>query len=114
MSRKAAGLRAWVLQRVTAILLGLLTLVFATYFVAVPPATPEEWRAVVGTPLIGLLILMAALSLLLHAWVGIRDVLMDYVPIFALRFALLTAFGVGFVACGLWVLQIVVRAQVAG
>jgi len=114
MSRKASGLRAWVLQRVTAVLLFLLTLVFAIYFIVSPPATVEEWRAVVGTPLVGLLILMATLSLLLHAWVGIRDVLLDYAPIFALRFALLTLFGVGFVACGLWVLQIVSRALVAG
>ncbi|CAK0751158.1 hypothetical protein CCP4SC76_2210002 [Gammaproteobacteria bacterium] len=31
--------------------------------------------------------------MLLHAWVGIRDVVIDYVPRLALRLLLLTLFG---------------------
>jgi len=42
---------------------------------------------------------------------GIRDVFIDYVPIIPLRLVLLTLFGLGFIACGFWVVQILVLAR---
>jgi succinate dehydrogenase / fumarate reductase, membrane anchor subunit len=114
MSRKATGLRAWIVQRVTAVILAVFAVVAVAYFVASPPGSAEVWRATVASPLVSTAILLTVVALLWHAWVGIRDVLIDYVHLFSARLTLLSLFGLGFVACGLWALQVVVRVQVIG
>jgi len=111
MSRTATGFRAWILQRISAAWLGLSALASLGYFLLSPPETFEQWRSVVAHPGVGTLILITVLALLLHAWVGIRDVLMDYVPRLTLRFTLLSLFGLGFIACGLWALQVILLAR---
>ncbi len=111
MSRTASGFRAWILQRISAAWLGLFVLATLGYFLLSPPATFEQWRAFVAHPVVGTLILVTVAVVLLHAWVGIRDVLIDYVPPLALRLTLLSLFGLGFVACGLWALQVILLAS---
>jgi succinate dehydrogenase / fumarate reductase membrane anchor subunit len=49
---------------------------------------------------------MVAIPLLMaHAWVGIRDVLMDYVKPLGARVGAMAAFALVFLASGLWALQ---------
>jgi succinate dehydrogenase / fumarate reductase membrane anchor subunit len=50
--------------------------------------------------------------LLAHAWVGIRDVLIDYVKPIAVRIGLLALFALLFLASGLWALQALILVQV--
>jgi succinate dehydrogenase / fumarate reductase membrane anchor subunit len=79
-----------------------------------PPASHEFWRAWVADPWVGIAILVFFLSLLLHAWIGIRDVLIDYVRPIGPRLTLLAVFGLGLVGCGLWVLRVVLMAGAGG
>jgi len=53
------------------------------------------------------------LALLLHGWVGIRDVLMDYISIFALRLLLLSLFGLFFIAMFVWSVSVLLGVVVA-
>jgi succinate dehydrogenase / fumarate reductase membrane anchor subunit len=41
-------------------------------------------------------------ALLLHAWVGFRDVIVDYVHPLAFRLSMLALLGSGLLAIGLW------------
>jgi succinate dehydrogenase / fumarate reductase membrane anchor subunit len=52
--------------------------------------------------------------LLLHVWVGLRDILMDYVHMLALRLSLTAVLLLSLVACGLWALRILWQAGYAG
>ena len=45
-------------------------------------------------------------ALLAHAWVGLRDVLIDYVHATTIRVALLGSVGLGLTAMGVWVVRI--------
>jgi len=45
-------------------------------------------------------------ALLAHAWVGVRDVLIDYVHAMAIRAALLGLVGLSLTAMGVWVVRI--------
>jgi succinate dehydrogenase / fumarate reductase flavoprotein subunit len=79
VSRRASGLKAWVLQRATAVYLAL----FATYLIfkfgfAVPAdhAALVDWAS---TPWVALGLLVFVPVTLSHAWVGFRDLFMDYV-----------------------------------
>jgi succinate dehydrogenase / fumarate reductase membrane anchor subunit len=113
MSRRASGLRAWFLQRATAIYLILFTLYLLQQMIFNPPADYAAWRDWVAHPLVSLATLLFFASLLLHAWVGIRDVIIDYVHPTAIRVSVLTVIGFGLVGCAAWALKIIILAQVA-
>jgi succinate dehydrogenase / fumarate reductase membrane anchor subunit len=111
MSRKASGLRAWVLQRLTAVYL----LLFFPYLVATlafrPPADHAAWVAWLGDPGVSVALLLFAAALLMHVWVGVRDAVIDYVRPIGARVTLLALIGFGLVACGLWTLKVIVLAR---
>ncbi|MES9857179.1 MAG: succinate dehydrogenase, hydrophobic membrane anchor protein [Sedimenticola sp.] len=101
MSRQASGLRAWALQRVTAVYLGIYFIYLFAYLTFSGPETYEAWRDYLAHPVASIAMQLFFVSLLIHSWVGIRDVLIDYVPRFSIRVLLLTLFGTGLVGCGL-------------
>ncbi|RMD80322.1 MAG: succinate dehydrogenase, hydrophobic membrane anchor protein, partial [Gammaproteobacteria bacterium] len=84
------GLRAWVAQRLSAVYLLLYSLYLAGRLGGEGlPGDSAAWRAFLAEPLMGSATLVLVLMLLLHAWVGVRDVLIDYVHPWRLRLALL-------------------------
>jgi succinate dehydrogenase / fumarate reductase membrane anchor subunit len=113
VSRQASGLRAWILQRISAIYLGVFSVILAAHFLFEPPADYVAWQQWVTQPWVTLGLFLFIASLLLHAWVGIRDVLIDYVHPLMLRLSLLTLFGLLFIGSGLWALQAIFLAHAA-
>lgn len=88
------GQHAWMLQRVTALVLLLFVAVCAAYLLVGPPLTFERWRAIATSTHGAVLIVVLFAALALHAWVGIRDVVLDYVHPPAVRLPLLALIGV--------------------
>ncbi len=83
MSRQASGLRAWLLQRVTAVYIGLFLVWLLAILLFDPPADGAAWRAWIARPLVSVAFALSIGGVALHAWVGIRDVLIDYLhPLF--------------------------------
>ena len=105
MSRKASGLKAWVLQRATAIYIALFSILLLLVMLLNPPAGYAEWRDWFADPIIGIATLVFIVAILLHAWVGIRDVMIDYIKPLSLRVVLLALVALGLLACGLWASQ---------
>lgn len=105
MSRAAQGLRAWLLQRFTAIYLGLYLVILLAYIAYQAPFDYEQWRALLAQPLMSIGTALFALATLLHAWVGVRDVLMDYVHAVWLRLLLMAASALMLLGSLLWVLR---------
>jgi succinate dehydrogenase / fumarate reductase membrane anchor subunit len=105
MSRKASGLKAWVLQRATAIYIGLFALYLLSVMLFTPPTDYAAWRDWFATPLMGIATLVFVVAILLHAWVGIRDVVVDYIWHTPSRITVLSLVALGLVACGLWASQ---------
>ncbi len=114
MSRQASGLKAWVLQRITAIYLGLYLIYLLIHAATGGPSDYEAWRGWVAQPTVSIGLLLFVVALLLHAWVGIRDVLIDYVHPLGIRVLLLSLFATGFIASGLWVVQAIFLARLPG
>lgn len=106
MSRHLAGFRAWILQRISAIYLGVFSLVAIAYLLFAPPADFQQWSQLLASPLVMLAVLLAIALTLLHAWIGIRDVLIDYLPHTGLRLLFLSLVGLMLSACGFWSLLI--------
>ena len=82
------GTRDWLAQRVSALVMALYTVIALAVIGAKAPLTYEAWRGLFsqGWMRIATLIFMASLAW--HAWVGVRDILMDYVKHDGLRLAL--------------------------
>lgn len=108
--RLLSGQRAWLLQRITAVYLGVFTVLMLGYFVFFPPADHALWIAFVGHPVVGLLTALGVVALLLHAWIGLRDVIMDYVHPFGTRLTVLTLSATGLLVLGLWAFAILFKA----
>lgn len=113
MSRTASGLRAWAIQRLTAIYIGLFSLYLVGVMLFAPPEGYLAWRAWIGGPVTSVALLLVVVSVLMHAWIGMRDVLIDYVHPIAIRAALLGGLALILVALALWAAQALILARLA-
>lgn len=111
MSRKASGLKAWAIQRLTAIYIGLFSLYLLAVLLFASPADYAAWKAWIGGPLVSVAMLLFVVSVLMHAWIGVRDVLIDYVHPIAIRAALLGAIALSLIAMGLWAAQALILVR---
>ncbi len=98
-----AGLTEWLLQRVSALYMGVFGLYAIARFLVWPIASYEAWRAwfASGAVRVGLGLFFA--SLLLHSWIGMRSVFMDYVKPMWLRFLVQLLTATALLLVGLWV-----------
>ncbi len=104
--RGANGLRPWLMQRLSAVYVaGFLVFVLAT-IAGAPTVNFDAWRSWVSQPLVNASIALFVVALLVHAWVGTRDVIMDYVKPVAARFLMLVLFGLIFLICLFWSLRV--------
>ena len=106
--RSSAGLRTWLLQRLSATYITIFLIVFGVKVIDTwggEPVTYEVWRAWVAHPVSNIALILFIFALLLHAWVGVRDVIMDYINSVALRYVLLISFGLSFIGLCMWTLR---------
>lgn len=113
MSRKASGLKAWAIQRLTAIYIGVFSLYLVLVLLFAAPGDYAAWRAWLGGPVVSVALLLYVVSVMMHAWIGVRDVLIDYVHPIAIRATLLGVVALSLVAMGLWAAQALILARLA-
>src|SRR3954466_1624857 len=82
------GLRDWLAQRVTAVIMAVYTLIMLIVIARRSPLTFESWKGLFAQGWMRVATLLFAVSLAWHAWVGMRDILMDYVKPTGLRLTL--------------------------
>jgi len=104
------GVRDWLLQRVTAGVMALYTLFLGVFFLT-QPLSFEGWSTLFHSLPLRLASLLFLFSLFLHAWVGMRNIFMDYIHPTALRLALHVAVILALVAYAAWAVQILWSVQ---
>lgn len=110
MSRPMYGLRAWILQRISALYLAAFIVYVLLRFALDAPSDYESWRHWVGQPHVSALTAVFFIMLFAHAWVGARDVILDYAPNLILRSALLIGLLLALLFCAVWVARILMVA----
>jgi succinate dehydrogenase / fumarate reductase, membrane anchor subunit len=103
------GLRDWLAQRITAAVMAVYTLILAGVFLNPAPFTYSAWKALFTHGWMRVATLLFAVSLAWHAWVGARDILMDYVKPDGLRLALQVGTVLLLAAYVGWTIQILWR-----
>ena len=106
------GLRPWVIQRVSAIYIVLFILYSASCFFTADVITYESWKAWLNNPFNTTVVGIFVIALLFHAWIGMRDVALDYVHNIMLRIFILALLIGVLIGCGLWVFRILLLSVV--
>lgn len=101
-----SGLNAWLLQRISAVYLAGFLVYFLVSLLTCAPQSYADWSGWMSSSTMALATTLFFIALLSHAWVGMRDVLLDYVKPFALRLTLLILLAVGLLVMALWVIRI--------
>jgi succinate dehydrogenase / fumarate reductase membrane anchor subunit len=100
------GLRDWLVQRLSAVVIALYTLIFLGILLASGGFDHAGWRALFAHGGFRALTFLFLLALLWHAWIGVRDILMDYIKPTGLRLALQVAVVAALVLYVGWSIQI--------
>ena len=103
------GLRDWLSQRVTAVVMAVFTLAVIVQVLLPGELGYDKWAGMFSRQWMKLLTFVVIVSLLIHVWVGMRDVLMDYVKPVGARLALQVATIVWLVGCAGWAVQVIWR-----
>jgi succinate dehydrogenase / fumarate reductase membrane anchor subunit len=100
------GLRDWLAQRVTALVMAIYTVVLLVSFLTARNFSYEGWAGLFAHQWFKLFTLVTLLMLFYHAWVGMRDIWMDYVKPVGIRLILQVATILWLVVCAAWAVQI--------
>ena len=96
------GWRGWLAQRITAVIMAVFSLVFFAFFFIKAGVSYADWKELFASQLFRILALLFLLSLYYHAWIGIRDVLMDYVKPLAIRLSLQVLVTLALLGFSIW------------
>lgn len=82
------GLRDWLAQRVTAAIMVVYSAVILSVIAVLPRIDHWQWKVLWQTTVVRYATLIFIFSLIIHAWIGMRNIFMDYIKDPALRLGL--------------------------
>jgi succinate dehydrogenase membrane anchor subunit len=82
------GLRDWLAQRITAVVMAVYSVVLVALLLSGGPVDYAAWKALFAQGWMRVATLLFAVSVAWHMWVGVRDILMDYVKPDGMRLTL--------------------------
>lgn len=100
------GLRDWLAQRVTAVVMLVYTLLVLMALIILPKFDYWHWRALWQLELMRYATVLFVIAMLFHAWVGVRNIFMDYIKDAGLRLTLYVVVIFALIAYGAWTVQI--------
>ncbi|MBI3369453.1 MAG: succinate dehydrogenase, hydrophobic membrane anchor protein [Burkholderiales bacterium] len=103
------GFRDWLSQRVTAALMALFTLVLLAQLLVPGAIGYDRWAGIFAQQWMKVFSFVVIVALAWHAWVGMRDVWMDYIKPVGLRLTAQVATIVWLVGCAGWAVQVLWR-----
>lgn len=111
MNRPLSGFRAWLIQRMTAVyLLAFIAFILAHFLFDSPHSYPD-WRTWVARPVMSLACWLFFVALAMHAWIGLRDVVLDYLKPVPLRVGVLALLAGALLAIPAWASLVLLSAR---
>ena len=103
------GLRDWLAQRITAAVMAVYAVIALVVLMGGRPISYAVWKDLFAQGWMRVATLLFAACLAWHAWVGMRDILMDYVKPTGVRLALEVAVLLAIAGYVGWTVQILWR-----
>jgi succinate dehydrogenase / fumarate reductase membrane anchor subunit len=105
------GLNLWLMQRASAVVMALYLPGFLVYALMAGPLDYAAWHGLFLPLAAKVSSLLFVGALLVHAWIGLREIFIDYVHPMTLRLPLLFLFGVLYLGCLAWAADILWGVQ---
>lgn len=83
-----SGLRDWLVQRISAVIIGLYGIFMAVYLFLHQPVYFAQWHALFDSVFVKIATLITLVAIMWHAWIGLWTVLTDYIKPAGLRLLL--------------------------
>ena len=96
------GLRPWIIQRISAVVIAVFIIYFALTLLFANPLTASDWSRWLASPINNIAMGLFLVAVLWHAWIGIRDVVLDYIHNVVIRMLVLTIVSSILVGSGFW------------
>ena len=103
------GWRDWLAQRITAALMALFTLAVLLQLLVSGESGYDRWAGIFAAQWMKVFTFVVVVALAWHAWVGMRDVWMDYVKPVFVRIVLDVVTLAWLVGCAGWAVQVLWR-----
>lgn len=103
------GLGDWLMQRITAVVMGVYSVIMGGTLLFCDVLSQDRWKALLAGTGMRVLTFLFILSLCFHAWVGVRDIWMDYVQPVGVRLTLHSLTALSLIGCAGWATQILWR-----
>ena len=103
------GLRDWLAQRITAVIMAIYSVIAVVVFLSSKNINYSVWRDLFAQGWMRVATLLFMASLAWHAWVGVRDIIMDYIQPAGLKLALEVIVLLTIAAYVGWTIQILWR-----
>lgn len=100
------GLRDWIAQRATAVVMVLYTVLLVILLITNQPLTYLSWKALFAHGWMKVFTAVFLGCLYWHAWIGIRDIFMDYIKSAGTRLFLQVAVILALIIYMVWSVQI--------
>ena len=100
------GWRDWLVQRVTAVIMALYTVLVLGLLLWFGGLDFPAWKATFGNEAFRISTFVFMVALFWHAWVGVRNILMDYVKPVAVRLTLQVLVIAALVGYAGWTVQV--------
>lgn len=103
------GVGSFLLQRLTALILVAFVAILAVRLMAAGQLDYVGWASIFVPLWMKVLTLVAIFALLYHAWIGVKDIWMDYVKPMGVRLTLQVLTALWLIGCAVWSVQILWR-----
>ena len=100
------GWKDWLAQRATAVIMALYTLLLLGIALYQGGIDYASWTALFAHPTFRIATLLFGLALFWHAWIGMRDIWMDYIKPAGLRLALEVLTVIVLFAYAAWLVEV--------
>ena len=100
------GLRDWLMQRITAVVMALYALIMAGWLLLYPGFNYDVWTGLFSSNVVRTFALLFLLAVYCHAWIGVRDIVMDYIKSAGFRLVIYVLVILALLLYAIWSVQI--------
>jgi len=100
------GLRDWLIQRISAVVIGLYVIFLLGFLLLHSDLQYQQWFGLLSSPWMRIASLIVLLALVVHAWIGIWTIITDYLNNTALRLFVQMLVLAVLLSCFLWGIEI--------
>lgn len=101
------GLRDWLVQRVTAVVIAVYAIILIGFFLTHSNLSFASWQGFMSHPIIKITGILCLLSIVAHAWIGIWTVVTDYIKCAYGRMTIQILVILALLACLIWGIMII-------